>query len=209
MDGEKVCIECKKLQHITEFSIYEHNNDGRKAICKDCFRIKSGGFSEIESQKCATCCKIKSKDKFNLSTRAKGKLSTRCKECSKINYARIENGTQICISCQVERDVSEFHTHKYSKNGIATVCKICEIINIYGISYDEYISLKESQNHKCKICNKQEPEIKLHLDHCHSSGTVRGFLCRNCNVAIGLLQEDIEICKSLVKYLEENNNVTP
>lgn len=52
----------------------------------------------------------------------------------------------------------------------------------YGISLDQYEQMKLSQNHGCKIC---ERKIKLHVDHCHVTGRVRGLLCIACNTMIG------------------------
>lgn len=40
------------------------------------------------------------------------------------------------------------------------------------------------------------------VDHCHDTGKVRGLLCFNCNVGIGSLQDDIEMLRKAIKYLE-------
>lgn len=70
----------------------------------------------------------------------------------------------------------------------------------YGISLSDFIEMAVRQNAKCAICGKQE---KLCVDHCHDSGTVRGLLCRQCNSAIGLLDDSIEILSKAKKYLKE------
>lgn len=75
----------------------------------------------------------------------------------------------------------------------------------YGISLDEFNSLLEKQNHRCAICQTPEPVgYGWHLDHCHSSGKVRGILCQRCNQAIGLLNEDTNVFKKAVEYLENS-----
>ena len=43
------------------------------------------------------------------------------------------------------------------------------------------------------------------LDHDHSTGKVRGWICNSCNISIGQLDDDIDTLKRAVKYLEENN----
>jgi hypothetical protein len=42
----------------------------------------------------------------------------------------------------------------------------------------------------------------MHLDHCHQSGQVRGVLCRNCNVALGLMADNPERLRRAAEYLE-------
>ena len=67
--------------------------------------------------------------------------------------------------------------------------------------------MREAENYSCMICGITEEELgrSLDVDHCHSSGKVRGLLCRNCNSGIGMLKDDVEIIKSAMKYLEKYN----
>ena len=45
-------------------------------------------------------------------------------------------------------------------------------------------------------------KMKLVVDHCHATGTVRGLLCHNCNRALGLLHDNTEVLLNAIKYLE-------
>ncbi len=57
---------------------------------------------------------------------------------------------------------------------------------------------------KCEICGVSE-EVHgkaLAIDHNHFDSKFRGFLCSKCNSAIGFFQEDLNILRSAVKYLE-------
>lgn len=62
--------------------------------------------------------------------------------------------------------------------------------------------LLAEQDSGCAICGGP-PVGKEHLsvDHCHETGEVRGLLCDNCNLAIGLLQDDPNIVTSARAYL--------
>ena len=73
----------------------------------------------------------------------------------------------------------------------------------YGITKKEYLSIYEKQQGNCKICGKNESEQKqrLHVDHCHNSGVVRGLLCSKCNTAIGLMGDDIGRLEKAKQYL--------
>lgn len=68
--------------------------------------------------------------------------------------------------------------------------------------------LHEKQNNKCAVCDgegfkmAEHHKSKLVVDHCHKSGTVRGLLCHNCNRALGLFKDKIDVLKRAIKYLE-------
>lgn len=64
-------------------------------------------------------------------------------------------------------------------------------------------SLRE-QNGSCAICKK--PFLRTpHQDHCHKTGRQRGLLCGACNMGIGHFNDDIQVLKSAIEYLERFN----
>ena len=82
----------------------------------------------------------------------------------------------------------------------------------YGISVEEYERRLSEQNGRCKICNRTPEEVqdktawRLAVDHCHTTGKVRGLLCRPCNTAIGQLQESADIIQKALEYVKEHKN---
>lgn len=74
----------------------------------------------------------------------------------------------------------------------------------YGITLAEYTKMMEERNGCCDICGKKEN--KLHVDHDHNTGIVRGLLCGNCNRAIGLLKDRIEVAQKVITYLDVHKN---
>ena len=84
-----------------------------------------------------------------------------------------------------------------------------EMQSIYGITLQDYKNFLLKQNDKCAIClisiydyQKIRTDRKFFdIDHCHISGKVRGLLCHQCNVAIGLIGDSIENSKRLTTYL--------
>lgn len=77
----------------------------------------------------------------------------------------------------------------------------------YGITLEEYDNILQQQDGKCAVCGQNNSHSKGYLfavDHDHKTGTVRGLLCHNCNMAIGLLKDDVQIIKSMLQYLEKN-----
>jgi hypothetical protein len=60
--------------------------------------------------------------------------------------------------------------------------------------------MKKSIDFKCELCNNKLP---LAVDHCHTTGRVRGLLCSKCNTGLGQFNDDINLMKKAVKYLEK------
>lgn len=69
---------------------------------------------------------------------------------------------------------------------------------------EEYDLLFESQGGKCLICGDSESRLghRLAVDHDHKTGIIRGLLCKACNVALGNLKDDAELCERAAAYLK-------
>ena len=63
----------------------------------------------------------------------------------------------------------------------------------------ELAKLERDQGNHCAICPRSDA---LHLDHCHATGRVRGFLCQPHNMGIGLLDDNPAILRAAAAYLE-------
>ena len=79
----------------------------------------------------------------------------------------------------------------------------------YNISIEDYYILYKKFNGKCHICKKEGFKLKkdgegLVLDHNHLTNEVRGLLCPNCNRALGLFKDDINLLENAKKYLQQS-----
>ena len=82
--------------------------------------------------------------------------------------------------------------------------RFAQRLNAYKITVAEYIAIFEQQGGVCAICGRPGGDKridKMHVDHCHSTGTVRGLLCTNCNFAIGHFNDDPKILDNAAAYL--------
>ena len=81
-----------------------------------------------------------------------------------------------------------------------------EIRKRYGISLDQYSGLLLAQNKRCAICAAPHNSIKkrgrLHVDHCHISGRIRGLLCANCNKMLGNARDRADLLRKGADYLD-------
>lgn len=108
-----------------------------------------------------------------------------------------------CKYCDEYKDSGLFA----SPNKCDQCAKIKQITNCYGISEKEYKNLLTNQNYKCKICLLDQAKSSkgtLCVDHCHSTGKVRGLLCDQCNFGLGTFKDNILFLEEAIKYLKEN-----
>lgn len=50
----------------------------------------------------------------------------------------------------------------------------------------------------CDICGEK---AIMHFDHDHMTGRFRGWLCRKCNVALGMFKDDAILMKKAAEYI--------
>jgi Recombination endonuclease VII len=74
---------------------------------------------------------------------------------------------------------------------------------VYGISLEEYDAMLDRQGGVCAICKKKPDEGKvLFVDHCHMTGMVRGLLCHKCNMVLAFGNDDPDILRAAIAYLQ-------
>lgn len=79
-------------------------------------------------------------------------------------------------------------------------------LRLYGVSPEEYETMWAKQGERCALCNGTESGrgFDWNLDHCHTTGRVRGILCHKCNLSLGHYEMLKERCggeKKLLAYL--------
>ena len=86
---------------------------------------------------------------------------------------------------------------RYSKGGyFKSKCNSCaNLLQNYGINTPERDAILAEQEYKCLICkcsikfngssNQTGMSNNAAVDHCHTTGRVRGILCMTCNLDLG------------------------
>ena len=133
-----------------------------------------------------------------------------------------------CTQCHVEKPLTDFYK-KANRSGFCAECKACHyeratrhrkanperfflyhkkagLKSKYGLALEEFNKLKEAQTNCCASCGDAFERMEnkcIQVDHCHVTGVVRGILCRNCNLALGYLQDNLTRIHNLASYVEK------
>ena len=87
--------------------------------------------------------------------------------------------------------------------------KNADLKKSFGITLKEYNAMLEKQNGKCAFCGNEERFLDrrigkvraLAVDHCHTTGKVRGLLCQSCNRALGAFADNPLALERAALYL--------
>lgn len=128
-----------------------------------------------------------------------------------------------CSKCGGTKPLDDFYKNKKNKDGKSYSCKPCQKATTdawkeknpealhkhklkyrYGITPEQYDEMVAKAGGKCQLCGL---ETKLHIDHCHKNGHVRGVLCGPCNRAIGQLGDSEESIRRVLDYLGTQNAI--
>jgi hypothetical protein len=71
----------------------------------------------------------------------------------------------------------------------------------YNLSLEAYNKMLSDQKGCCAVCNRVME--KPCVDHNHETEQVRELLCRECNLALGFVRDDVAIAERLVAYLKK------
>lgn len=183
----KTCFICLNLLPLEAFARNKKHLDGRGSYCKSCAR-----------------------EKYHIPARER-----------KREIQRPTTGARQCRDCEQTRPVSDF-TWESDKGRFRPICKLCHsdrerrlrendpiayrdkvIRRKYGIGLVEFDEMLTMQGGGCAICGSTvNPDANsLAVDHCHTTGRVRGILCGRCNKALGLLNDDPLLFEKAVIYL--------
>lgn len=135
---------------------------------------------------------------------------------------------KICRRCLSYKEASEYTKATRNSDGLQSYCKSCadeyrkeyQIKNpeagtdrhyrrVFGVGLLSIRELLATQDNKCKLCERTLSMVNgrgfssiAHVDHCHSTGKIRGILCGHCNTALGKLGDSVEAIERVLKYVK-------
>ena len=139
--------------------------------------IEQEAMHSIGKRKCSNCLEVKSEDDFGLQPKGKYGLKSRCKAC----IAKLKTKS---TPEQLER---ANYLRRFRK---------------YGLTEEQYLKLISDSGNKCMICSKEfKTATDAFIDHCHSTGLVRGVLCSSCNSGLGFFKDSSLLLSKANNYI--------
>lgn len=120
---------------------------------------------------------------------------------------------KICNVCHKLLNTIEFDKNQNGINNRSVrrpSCQNCrKLIDGVGVKTklkNEWLKKKpDKEPYECPICLKRTiagVTSKLVLDHDHTTGEVRDWICDSCNTGIGRFKDDVEILKRAINFVE-------
>ena len=121
----------------------------------------------------------------------------------------VRNACKVCTNAQ---NLGAYHSgrskasHKKAQTNYS--------LRKYGLTTEGYTQMFAQQGGSCAICacaihpmGSPVGRMELaHVDHCHTTGKVRGLLCAYCNTSLGKMRDDPERLRRAAAYLEEHHD---
>ena len=145
-----------------------------------------------------------------------------CSECNEekaledfvVSKDRKDGRTNQCLLCRRAyekryRNSSNFKTITRQK-----IIRNAQLKKLYGISYLEYENRYNKQKGLCAICAKdilllgnQKTQSKVAcVDHNHFTQKIRGLLCKDCNIGLGMFKDNPILLHNGALYLQKELN---
>jgi hypothetical protein len=141
--------------------------------------------------KCKQCKIEKQESEYNS---FRGRLNKSCKEC------RIKNNSWYAQDKDLRKTKAKIRYQKI-KNQIAQYRSDLRLEREYSLSRQEWNTMLVKQKNQCGICNVEFGKIKPCVDHNHTTGKVRGLLCRRCNLELQVVENEDFVLRSQI-YLK-------
>lgn len=187
----------------------------------------SGGYAK--GCRCSRCREAKlSLNRRALTRKAKDKANADRKQRRR-EAGILPKGHKRCGKCQVVKPTSTFPS---TKKGKATYgyCKPCHaayqsalkkkwnagrksrakasdrlsLLRQYGITDQQYNTILKRQGGVCAICKAPPRKTRLAVEHCHSTGMVRGLACPQCNRALAWFRDNAAHMAAASEYIRRS-----
>ena len=128
-----------------------------------------------------------------------------------------------CSRCKEVKPLSSFSKDKQHWSGHKSACKLCaksdwaiwkitnadrckkddrkrHYIRKYNLDPELATQLVNDRVGVCKICGTVSPLV---VDHCHTTGKVRGLICSHCNSVLGYSRDNTQTLENAINYLKD------
>jgi hypothetical protein len=126
-----------------------------------------------------------------------------CEWCGEVFSPKRKDTRFCCKSCKKEGNKA-YYRARYNDN--KSRFRDNRLQKKFGITLEDYNQMFAEQEGCCLICGIHQAEVKerFAVDHCHTTGKVRGLLCSHCNLGLGHFRDNIESLAKAIAYLERS-----
>jgi len=136
-------------------------------------------------------------------------LKCRCTDCKAVVAAEARARRVRNAKYAVENPDDPRHGTISFQSNYRCKCDKCRAVRndyVYekrrGVPRTTMQTILDAQDGKCASCGRDLDGRKKHFDHNHETEELRGVLCGQCNMALGLLGDDPSRIKQLLSYRE-------
>jgi hypothetical protein len=190
---EKVCPTCKQTKSIDNFGLHRSTKDGHRYQCKLCNASYDTDLRKAKDpEKERDRCNRKSK---TYKQKHWPKVYAKTREWVLANPDKVRDNIERFKSKPTyDEDKKRQHLRYY-----------------YDLTLEEYNEMLEKQQYCCSICKSTTPSGRkdvtaFFVDHKHSTGFIRGLLCQKCNFGLGYFQDNIDLLREAIIYLQKAND---
>lgn len=175
----------------------------------------------MDTKRCSKCQSEKTLADF---PRSGAGWYSQCRECKRESHRRSmtreRTGTMTCKTCGEEKSAQGFrgrvcrecrlawHREHGKKTRTPQRVRADYLRKTYGITVEQYEQMLSEQGGHCAMCPRTAADQQgrvLAVDHCHTTGRIRGLLCTRCNSLIGHAGDDpaeaLRLALAMEKYL--------
>ena len=115
--------------------------------------------------------------------------------------------TRVCKKCKNEYKLTDFPINNTLPSGILRkhTCKYCRA-HQSKVRSRLHKENKRPENIICPICDCQTS--KPVMDHCHDTDVFRGWICNDCNNALGKFNDSVKLLEKAIHYLRTTKEGT-
>lgn len=126
-----------------------------------------------------------------------------------VGFSQMTSGRAKSCGCLQLRKGKDAPAYKHGRSATKEYDLELHMRRNYGMDFKQYEEMLFSQDGKCAICKAEPPKdqhkTRLNIDHCHTTGKVRGLLCDCCNRALGLMRDNTELLGKAIQYLTKTS----
>jgi hypothetical protein len=179
----RICVECHILKPAEEFHWRIKGQFMRQQKCKDC----SAQYGALYKQEQKTLLGEEGMAAYHKERyeKTKERQLTYHKDYYQKNQERLQQQSRTYYA--------------NNKETMSQQVKKRRLLTKFGLTLEDFAAMLAAQNNVCAICGQNRG--RLVVDHCHTTGRVRGLLCTPCNSFLGRIHDSIEALDTIKRYL--------